>query len=256
LSFWRAPTDNDGVRLLPRSGGVLARWLELGLADAKPRVVSATGKRTGGVFVVERNVVWQPAKSEHTIVQRERARVHGDGLLELDERVVVPKALDDLPRLGVRFLLDAAFANLTYYARGPDENYADRRFGYPLGRYTSTVDDEYVPYILPQEHGNHTDVRWLELDDGELAIEARPTPTGEFSVSRYRAEDLATARHTIDLRPRDETNLNLDYKNRGVGTGACGPDTLPQYRIRAGTHRFGWRLRVRRHDDGDRAALA
>jgi beta-galactosidase len=254
LAFWRAPTDNDGVRLLPRIGGVLSRWLESGIADARPEVVRVKRARRSGTFAIDREVRWRTKDPAVAIVQHERVSVLGDGAVELKERVIVPKALDDLPRLGLHVVLAPMLGNLTYFARGPEENYVDRRFGYPVGCYSSTVDEEYVPYILPQEHGNHTDVRWLRLDDGEIVLEARPTQTGEFSVSRYRAEDLAAARHTIELRARDEINLNLDYKNRGLGTGACGPDTLPQYRIRAGTHVFGWTLRA--ENDVDPAAFA
>jgi beta-galactosidase len=65
--------------------------------------------------------------------------------------------------------LQGGLEQLHYYGRGPEENYADRQFGYPLGRYDSTVDDEYVPYVTPQEHGNHTDVRWLALTDARSA---------------------------------------------------------------------------------------
>jgi len=68
----------------------------------------------------------------------------------------------------------------------------------------------------------------------------------EFSASHYTAEDLFRARHTCDLQARPEVILNLDCIQRGLGTGSCGPDTLPRYRIRAGLHRFAYRIRAAR----------
>jgi beta-galactosidase len=145
---------------------------------------------------------------------------------------------------------------LCYYGRGPEENYVDRQFGYPLGRYDSTVDAEYVPYVVPQEHGNHTDVRWLALYDGEIGLLFQPREPAQFSVSHFTDEDMFKARHTVDLTRRETIDVHLDYKNRGVGTGACGPDTLPQYRIGGGRYRFEWRLRGYRCNASDPGALA
>ena len=256
LDAWCAPTDNDGVRLAARRGGVLVRWLERGLPTLRAELVRLRTRTVSGAFVVERVVEWRGADGLHAMVQRERVTANGAGEVRFEEQVRVPRAFDDLPRLGLVLTLQPRLAALTYYGRGPEENYCDRCFGYPLGRWESSVDDEYVPYILPQEHGNHTDVRWLALDDGRIGLLCRPAGPGEFSVSRFRHEDLYRARHTCELCPRDEIRLNLDYKNRGVGTGACGPDTLPVYRIAAGEHTFGWCLRAYGCAEDDPAALA
>ncbi len=142
--------------------------------------------------------------------------------------------------------LSGGLEQLTYYGRGPEENYCDRNFGYPLGRYASTVDDEYVPYVTPQEHGNHTDVRWFALADDAVGVLFQPDEPAQFSVSHFTTDDLYAARHTVDLMRSDAIDVHLDYRNRGVGTGACGPDTLPQYCIGAGAYRFAWRLRAYR----------
>ena len=113
-----------------------------------------------------------------------------------------------------------------------------------MGLYRTTVGREYVPYILPQEHGNHTDVRWVALEDraGNGVLFAG-MPLMQFSVSHYTAADLFAARHTCDLRPRRETVVNIDHRQRGLGTASCGPDTLPRYRIEPGRFRFSCRIR-------------
>ena len=96
---------------------------------------------------------------------------------------------------------------------------------------------DYVPYILPQEYGNKTDVRWIRLHDGKgRGIQFNGAPTFEASASHFTAADLFAAKHTTDLQPRPEVYLNLDCVQRGLRTASCGPDTLPQYRIQPGRY--------------------
>jgi beta-galactosidase len=95
---------------------------------------------------------------------------------------------------------------------------------------------------MPQEHGNHTDVRWLSLDDGQAGILVRAHASLEFTASHFTAHDLYAAYHTFDLKPRPETILSLDLHQRGLGTASCGPDALERYRIGAGRHRFAFEL--------------
>ncbi len=255
LNFWRAPTDNDGIKLRDPPGGALSRWRDWGLDRLRADVGDTRITRRGGALRLRRTIVHLGRVDSAR--QQETLTILSNGELLIEERVDVPKSWDDLPRLGIHLRLPGRYTQVRYFGRGPEENYVDRCFGYPLGCYQSTVDDEYVPYIVPSSYGNHVDVRWLAVDDGELGLLCAPLhTTAEFSVSRYRDADLYHARHTVDLQPRDEVNLNLDYKQRGLGTGACGPDTLDHYRIGPGRHVFGWRLRAYRVAETDPAELA
>jgi beta-galactosidase len=214
LQLWRAPTDNDGLPLVPdKSPGPLGRWLELGLDRGIPD------------GVVHRH-------TSH--------RLDGGGVL-FEHEVELPEELADLPRIGVVLTLAPGLERLEYCGRGPWENYSDRQASAVVGRYRSTVTDQYVPYIAPQEHGHHGDVRWLTLtDDQGRGIKVTAQPTIGFSASHFTAADLTAARHTVDLEPRAEVILNLDHAQRGLGTASCGPDTSPRYRLRSGTHRFSY----------------
>ena len=168
-----------------------------------------------------------------------------DGGLRVDNEVLVGPDLRDLPRVGVVLTLPAQLECVEWYGRGPWENYADRKASAVVGRFRSAVDDLYVPYILPQEHGHRSDVRRLSLtgDDGfGLAVEGLPTIG--FTASRFAAGDLFAARHTTDLEPRPETYLSLDHAQRGLGTASCGPDTHPRHRLAAASYRFSYVLRV------------
>ena len=109
-----------------------------------------------------------------------------------------------------------------------------------MGRYESSVDAQYHRYVVPQENGNRTDTHWFALcrkkEAGLLVGGIRPF---EFGVSHYSGQDLYAAEHVNELRARPETHVEVDVHQRGVGTGACGPDTLPRFRIRTGLHRLG-----------------
>jgi beta-galactosidase len=242
LQVWRAPTDNDGVKAWGGGGRPLGRWLELGLdrVEVTATRVSGTRHRTGGVTITvaqETNV---------GIAQRIRYQLAHAGVVEVENLFRVPGELPDLPRLGVVFCLPPGYDRLQWLGRGPHESYADRRAGAAIGCFENTVANEYVPYIVPQEHGNHTDVRWLKLCDESgrgLAVEAVGDLL-EYSASHFTAEDLSVATHTNELQPRSEVILNLDCFQRGLGTGACGPDTLPAYRSKPGSHFLTFRLRA------------
>ena len=108
-----------------------------------------------------------------------------------------------------------------------------------LARYHSTVTDQYVPYIVPQEHGNKTDVRWMKLHNRKGSeVTFASTKPMNASASHYTAADFYGAKHTSDLDPQPEVHVNLDLVQRGLGTRSCGPDALPRYRILPGEYQF------------------
>jgi len=131
-------------------------------------------------------------------------------------------ALPDLPRFGVTLNLPDALEGMEYFGRGPHENYCDRNTSALVGRYRSTVSEQYFPYVSPQENGNKTDVRWacFRSDRGEGLL-VMGAPLLSMSALRYTVEDLTQetrgSMHTVDLKPREFVTLNLDLKQRGVG---------------------------------------
>ena len=119
-----------------------------------------------------------------------------------------------------------------------------------MGIYGGTVDDQYVPYVTPQENGNKTDVRWAALTNGldaGLLFVPEPADDGHpwlnVSAHHFTTDDLTKARHTHELERREDITLNLDYAQSGLGGASCGPGTLPQYLIEPREVRFRVRLR-------------
>ena len=116
---------------------------------------------------------------------------------------------------------DAAFR---YYGMGPGENYRDMNLHVTTGIFESTASKEYWPYIMPQEHGNHTGCKWLELAGG-LRFEA--DKVFEINVSRYSTQTLTRAKHMDELQADGKTHVRVDYKDSGLGSNSCGRGLHP-----------------------------
>lgn len=224
-TVWRAPIDNDRQ--------VEDRWRTWGLDTARYEVGSVDVD--GSVAVV---------RGRLALVGHERRVTAGaGGVLHVEEAFEVPADLDDLPRLGVTFDLPAGFEELTWLGRGPHESYCDRTASTAVGRWKSTVDEQYVPYIYPQEHGNHVDVRWLALRRADGAgVLVSGVGLFEAKAGHYSDATLAAARHTVDLVRDDVVHVALDVRQRGLGGGSCGPDTLARYLVPTGVSRLAYRL--------------
>jgi len=231
LCLWRAPTDND------RIGGMAARWERWGLDRLERRVISIERRGTDTIVVAEYRT------GGGQVVRHERT-VHGTaGGFVVDERVVIPDVLADLPRVGVSLETIAGFEDATWHGRGPHEAYPDRKRGARIGRWRSTVGALATRYVRPQENGGRADVRWIELrDDSGRSIRIAFDRPLQVSTTHFRAADLATATHDVELRARPETIVHVDGAHRGLGTASCGPDTLPQYLVGPGTYKWRWSL--------------
>jgi beta-galactosidase len=241
-NLWRAPTDNDGMpRRLdtePWYTPALRSWLEWGLDRATYQVADVS---TSDSSIVIRGQLVSPARQ---LLRHTRTLiVRTGGILDITETFDVPDDLADLPRLGVTFDVAPEFTELSWLGRGPHESYCDRNLGAALGRWESTVEAQYVPYIYPQEHGNLTGVRWLALRnaDGAGLLISAPEPI-EAKASHYSDATLTAAKHTTDLVRDDVVHVFLDIRQRGLGGASCGPDTLAEYRVPTGTQTLRYRL--------------
>ena len=220
LDLWRAPTDNDGLKLKPNAFKPLGRWLEAGLDGDEPSLVAL------GV--------------EHAVTQ-ESVLVEGLPAMVFRHRVVIPDHLDDIPRVGVSFWLAAGLEQLRWYGLGPWETEPDRLAGATLGTWTDTVSGRTTPYLMPQDSGLICGMRWLQLEERVTIVALDP---GHLyaSVSHHSAHDLHAALDRTELTARPETIVHLDVAHRGVGTLSCGPDVLPEYRVGPGAYHWSWAI--------------
>lgn len=132
------------------------------------------------------------------------------------------------PRFGYEIKSPVKNQGFTYFGMGPYECYSDMNCHVHKGLFHSTPDEEYVPYVCPQEHGNHYGTTYLALDNGLCFM-----TDGQFecNVSRYDTAALAAALHTDELVENGLTNIRVDYRVSGIGSNSCGPSLPEAYRV-------------------------
>ena len=237
LDVWRAPTDNDrGMDWYPE-GQLARRWRELGLDRMRHRIVRVT--IGGDTLTVATRVA--PAASDIALRTVYSWTATGDQLtLHVD---VEPEGdwQVPLPRLGVRSGLCPSLDRVEWYGGGPGEAYADTKAASRIGRYRSSIADLQTPYVRPQENGARPDVRWAELrrDDG-TGVRVDAEPPFWLTVRPWSTEALDAAEHTHELVRGEHVWLHLDHAVHGVGSHACGPEVLPQHRLRAAPAAFSF----------------
>ena len=242
LNVWRAPTDNDAAII---AVGMAVGWRKFGLDRIEHKIKSVEVDQIGPQVVRIRvaSNACAPDVAEGFDC-RYTYTVYGSGDIIIDTDIVPSDKLPPLPRIGLQFCIPGDYNTFTWYGRGPHENYCDRKEGAPVGVYSGTVDDQYVPYIKPQENGNKTDMRWVSLTDKNgIGLLAVGIPLLEVSAHHFTTEDLTRAKHTFELKRREDITLNLDYKQSGLGGASCGPGTLPKYLIKPEPVHFSVRIR-------------
>ncbi len=151
-----------------------------------------------------------------------------DGEMQVELSGKIKERCFWLPRFGFEFKTIAENDTFKYYGRGPLENYCDMRQHTTTGWFESDSHREYVPYIMPQEHGNHANCKALYMANG-LSFET--DGVFEINVSDYSSHALTKAEHIDELEKNGVVNVRIDYKDSGVGSNSCGPQLLEKYRL-------------------------
>ncbi len=242
-SFMRARTDND--YMVGHPGSYYLEWREAGLDCLETRVLDWQWASLGDGQALGRGVTRHQATGKpYGITCTTNYLVDATGALEVEVRVAADPRLPLLPRVGMKTALDGRCEQLGWYGRGPHESYVDRKHSTLVGRYASTVTEQFVPFVDPCECGGHEDTRWVELGDGAgFGLRVEGQPTLHWSALHYRIDDLIQAGHVYELTPTAEVQLNLDGFHMGLG-GDTGwtRNVHPEYLYPAGTYRYGFRL--------------
>jgi beta-galactosidase len=228
LQVYRAPTNNDRAF----GKGRAFQWHQAGLDRLSRSVESFEVSRTGSDSVQVQTTAVSRTPAGAGFVHRAAWTVRGDGVIELFNRFEPFGPLPPLPRVGLVMRLVKDYEFVSWYGRGPHENYPDRKESAEVGLWSASVKDFFVPYPRPQETGLRTEVQWVVLTDTSgqgLRIEA--SEPFAFSALPYSAEDLEKAAHPHELRAREEVILSLDARHSGLGNASCGPGVLPKYEI-------------------------
>ena len=231
-SVWRAPTDNDR-KIKLQWGSYYLDFVNnegMNLGYNKCHSIRLTEQTAERVVVETETTVATNANAPVAVVQTVYT-IMPDGGIRHEVAAKVRDSAPFLPRFGMEYFFAPGMEQLAYFGMGPEENYQDMCVHARMGYFTSTVAEQYVPYIMPQEHGNHTQVRLVRLSDGADATVQVTGDNLEMSASHYTAQDLDAAQHDWELQPRAETVLRIDYRVSGIGSNSCGPELLPQYRL-------------------------
>ncbi|HCO95569.1 MAG TPA: glycoside hydrolase family 2, partial [Phycisphaerales bacterium] len=227
-NFWRVPIDNDNGNGMPRRLGV---WRDAGPNRSVGKVSAVEVKRQLVVITAE-TTIGVGTDSACNIVYA----VYGSGDIVI-KTTVTPRGgnIPKLPRFGMQMAIPGEFSTMSWFGRGPNESYWDRKTGSAVGLYSGPVEDNFHPYVRPQETGNKTDVRWLALTNKQGAgLLAVGMPLLSVSAWPFTMEDLEKATHINELPRRKTITVNLDYKQMGVGgDDSWGARTHPEYTLPA-----------------------
>jgi beta-galactosidase len=172
--------------------------------------------------------------------------IRGDGLLKVSYFLGVKPGLPNLPKVGMQMGIAKADSNISYYGRGPYENYIDRRTGSEAGIYSQPISQFMEPYVVPQENGNRTDVRWMLLHHKTGGLLVTADSLLSMSAWPYTEENIQKAKHTNKLKDAGFITLNIDLIQMGVGGNDSWSEVaepLEQYRIPAKKYQYSFYLK-------------
>ncbi|CAH0057047.1 unnamed protein product [Clonostachys solani] len=234
LAFYRALTQND-----VGGSGDNNEWSRARVGELHTQVRDVTWQDEDGIVRVNYKVRVAPKVIEWAVEADLTYTIDPNrfGLtLRASGAFVGKNAPSVIPRIGVLAVLPVAFDEVSWFGRGPGENYKDSKQASRMGQYSSSVDDLFTYYDYPQENGNREDVRWLQVGAPDknttVQVQMRDTPFS-FTARRYMPHDLNNAQHPHELKPLNMTILHLDYNNNGLGSASVGPPPFDKYRCYA-----------------------
>ncbi|MEN8228200.1 MAG: glycoside hydrolase family 2 TIM barrel-domain containing protein [Bacteroidota bacterium] len=254
LNVWRAPLAND-----------LDSWnywhTDMGYNKAWMGKETANGWRSTGLDRLVHTVdhfkaaikdgkaeVWVET-SVHAMNYTTGFKVHyhytinGDGELGIHTSVSPRGNMTRwIPKVGLQMHLPQHYQQIEWFGRGPFETYPDRKTGAKIGRYQTTVDADFVPYIIPQDYGNKTDVTWISItDDSGAGLTINGDMTFNTSAQKYTTDNLDRAHYPFQLKEENVVTLNLDHQVSGVGGTANS--LLNPYQVLPNEYAFTFTLR-------------
>ena len=236
-NFWRAPTDNDFGAGLQQKYAV---W-----KNPKFKLASLKSEMKDGLAVVSAEYE-MPSVSAGTKLQL-TYEINNRGAVKVNQKLVAEKGakVSNIFRFGMKMVMPKSFENISYYGRGPVENYIDRKWATELGVYNQTVTDQFYAYIRPQENGNKTDIRWWKLlNEAGRGLQFVAEAPFSASALHYTIESLDSGwekkqEHSNEVEPADLTNFLIDKVQMGLGcVDSWGAIPREEYMLPYGDYEF------------------
>jgi beta-galactosidase len=232
LNMFRAPTDNDNNQS--------SNWLSAGLDKLTLQAGNWQISNDEGNKPVELTIRNKyTGKNGNTFTAVSMFTVLSDGTLFINNEIDPAKKNMIIPKVGYVLEMPKNFENIAWFGRGPWESYPDRKEAALEGIYNSTVPEQWVDYLLPQEMCNKSDVRWIALTDESGSGALFVAPEGmSASAMHFRAQDIYDTSgkrigHPYQMTRRENTVVCLDAYQRPLGNAACGPNPLEKYELRS-----------------------
>jgi beta-galactosidase len=239
-NFRRAPTDNDIGNGMPKR---CKAWFD---ASENRRVLSTEVTEISPEEVIITMKLMFP---DSVAMETVSYRVMANGRITVSATLKPLKdKLPELPRFGMNMQFKPDFEKVSWYGRGPYENYCDRKTASFVGIYQSTVDGLFTPYVRPQENGYKTDVRWMMLESREhISIRFSGEPLISFSALAFTYDDMKGfkqgGKHLHDLEKKPFVDLNIDFGQMGVGgDDSWGARTHEQYNLPAKEYGYSFSM--------------
>ncbi len=226
-NFWRAPTDND-------LGNGMQNWAAIWQTTADNLVLkSLISSNNAQGFELSAKYQSDDFKGHYQVTYQ----INHTGEIDVNSQLIIDKGqtLANIPRFGMQLTMPGDYQSMTWFGRGPFENYEDRKTAAKISLYQAKVKEQISHYSRPQENANKTDVRWLALTNkqglGLLAIGDKPLSASAWP---YRQQDIdfvagvdgsesasglvpVTSKHGAELKMRELITVNIDDKQMGVG---------------------------------------
>jgi beta-galactosidase len=242
VSFARAYIDNDKIKPMR------TQWDAIDFHSLKTKVIDLD------VSKQKKNVVIKVVKNHQAPANKngfnsiETFTIYGHGIIDLELEVnsLGEQVPFTLPRIGYELKLHKSMTESTWYGKGPGSSYKDRNTGMQMGIYRSNVDEMFVNYARPQENGNRSEVRWVDVFNSQNnKLSLLSNRALNFSLRRYSTQQLNEATHPYELRENPFVVLNIDFEHGAVGNGSCGPMPMAKYWTTIDKAKYLLRLDVR-----------
>ncbi len=243
-NFWRPPTDNDLGNGLDKWGKIWqkATYDYSAILTKEPYL---DNDHDGYVFEVKYKLPNNIAEVNTLF----NILPNGNLVIEYNF-IATKKELPNIPRLGMYMTLDTKFTDVSWYGKGPDESYWDRKTGQKLGLYSGQIEEQFHRYSRPQETGNKTDLRWMEVSSNDIKLRVTSSQLLNASVWPFNMQELdfssddgaesasglvpVTKKHGADIKLGETIQWNIDYLQMGVGGDTSwGRLVHPEYTILA-----------------------
>ena len=261
-NFWRAPIDNDFGNGLHKRSRV---WRKAGETRKVANVTVSQKTKNEIEVAFEFHLVNE--ENEAIAVYNSTYTVYGSGDVVVNNLFKMTQ--DELPeivRMGMNLVMPRNFDQMSWLGRGPQESYWDRKTSAFVGLYKGSVADQFWAYLRPQENGNKTDVRWMTITDvAGNGLLFSGMPLLEVSAHHNIMEDFESDertdgrqiegvpvvnRHTTDVKPRDLTSVNIDFKQMGLGgDNSWGARTHNEYRLTEKEYSYSFRMKAISEND-------